>query len=429
MAKPITRGRSLRTSIVRPIHRAGDELAVRVLSPKRLKRFHVIPSLPAWFRRRYAAVRGPWPSFERAIPDELATVPGIRREGELEDQAFREAPLHSFHHNYSTSVVWSLARLWQSVVPVAPRLMRAIASAQATADRAPRCVPTRDDPQALTARVRAEAAALGMSAIGIARYDERYTFADAVGEARGETIIVCVLEQNWAATQTLPGPVGEQTALSTNAELMEMGALLALRLLDAGFEARAHTTEGIAIVHHYAVEAGLGQLGYNGQLLTPHAGSRCRLALVSTNAPLVVDRPRDFGIPGLCRSCRACVRRCPAGAIPGQPAFHRGVEKAKLNLKRCFPVVAQVNGCSICMKVCPVQRYGLTAVLDHYERTGGEILGAGTDELEGYDWPLDGVRYGPNDRPRLDPAFFDVPGFGRYATPDQPAKVVENPLM
>jgi hypothetical protein len=90
--------------------------------------------------------------------------------------------------------------------------------------------------------------------------------------------------------------------------------------------------------------------------------------------------------------------------------------------------VAQVNGCSICMKVCPVQRYGLDAVLSHYEKTGA-ILGAKTDELEGYDWPLDGRHYGPAERPFLEPAFFDVPGFGRFASAGDHTKVHENPLM
>jgi hypothetical protein len=50
------------------------------------------------------------------------------------------------------------------------------------------------------------------------------------------------------------------------------------------------------------------------------------------------------------------------------------------------------------MKVCPVQRYGLDAILEHREKTG-EILGVGSDELEGYDWPLDGRHYGPGETP------------------------------
>jgi len=373
-------------------------------------------------------VPGPWPRFDREIPEALRTVPGIRRDVDEENRAYHEEPLHSFHHNYPTSVMWALARLWQSVVPVGPRLMRSIASAQATSEGQPIGTPPIVSTGALTDRVRADAADIGLSAVGVASYDPRYTFADLADEVAGDTVIVCIIEQNWAATQLLPGPVSEQTALSTNAELMEMAAVLATRLQAQGYRARAHTTEGMAIVHHYAVEAGLGQLGYNGQLLTPQAGSRCRITLITTNAPLHPDGPRDFGVPAICNLCRACVRRCPAGAIPNRPSMHRGVEKAKLNLSRCFPVVAQVNGCSICMKVCPVQRYGLGAVLDHYEQTG-DIVGTGSDELEGFDWPLDGRHYGPTKRPPLEPAFFDVPGFGRYAMAEHEHTVTANPLM
>jgi ferredoxin len=180
-------------------------------------------------------------------------------------------------------------------------------------------------------------------------------------------------------------------------------------------------------VHHYAVQAGLGQMGFNGQLLTPQAGSRCRLCLITTDAPLTRDQPRDLGIPRLCEECRICVRRCPSGAIPARRAEFRGVEKNKLNLARCFPVVAQATGCSVCMKVCPVQRYGLAAVLSEYKQSG-RILGKDTDELEGYRWPLDGRHYGPGTRPALAASFFDVPGFGALADDGQGA-AVDNPLM
>jgi hypothetical protein len=50
------------------------------------------------------------------------------------------------------------------------------------------------------------------------------------------------------------------------------------------------------------------------------------------------------------------------------------------------------------MKTCPVQKYGLPAVLKHYTDTG-EVLGKGSNELEGYGWP-DGRWYGPGVKPR-----------------------------
>ena len=425
-----------------PVKRTVNVAMIRVLTPARLKRLRYLPSLPPRFRDRYAAVTGAWPSFDREVPADLRTTPGIRRDEAAEDEAFAKEPVWSFHHNHGTSVVWALGLLWQSMLPVGPRLMRAIARAQATATRgrAPAASTEESvrggsadstrhlDPVRLTRDLKELSARIGMSTVGISTLDQRYLFADSAGEPVGEYVIVCVLEQNWPVTQIGPGPVTEQAALSTNAELMELASEIAEALQALGFRARAHTTEGSGIIHHYAIQAGLGQLGYNGQLLTPHAGSRCRITMITTDAPLVADVPKDFGVPAICAECKACVRRCPSGAIPARPSMYRGVEKSKLNLERCFPVVSQVHGCSVCMKVCPVQRYGLGAVYDHFENTG-QILGRDSNELEGYNWPLDGQHYGPGTRPRLAPSFFDVPGFGRFAAETDHGPAVDNPLM
>jgi ferredoxin len=122
----------------------------------------------------------------------------------------------------------------------------------------------------------------------------------------------------------------------------------------------------------------------------------------------VCDEPVDYGLHKVCDECQACVRNCPVGAIPKNRKSYRGVEKAKLNSARCLPVVVQVAGCAVCMKVCPVQRYGLDAILEHRARTG-EILGVGTDELEGYDWPVDGRHYGPGETPTVGPEIMRHP--------------------
>jgi len=181
---------------------------------------------------------------------------------------------------------------------------------------------------------------------------------------------------------------------------MQRTAELAEFLKRHGFEAAPQGFPGDGVAIHYGVEAGLGQLGLNGQLLTPEAGSRCRILLLTTDAPLALDEPVDYGLHKVCDECKACVRNCPVGAIPQTRKPYRGVVKAKLNTVRCLPVVAQASGCAVCMKVCPVQRYGLDAILEHRAETG-EILGLGTDELEGYDWPLDGEHYGPGKTPKV----------------------------
>jgi epoxyqueuosine reductase QueG len=161
---------------------------------------------------------------------------------------------------------------------------------------------------------------------------------------------------------------------------------------------------------HYAVAAGIGQMGLNGQVLTPHAGSRCRFSAMVTDAPLLVDGPKDYGIPKICDECRVCVRRCPAGAITFKREYHRGVEKAKINTSRCAPTVAKAHHCAVCIKVCPVQRYGLNAVVEEYQSTG-RILGKDSEELETYEF--EGLVYGPGERPMLRPEWFEEVPFDK----------------
>jgi epoxyqueuosine reductase len=372
----------------------------QVMTPSRLRRLRDLPG-PRWYRRQPFR---PWAQPSVSPPAELRTVAGIRRDPAAEAAAFAERPVHDWFRLHAEAVAWMAPHFWRSFLPVARRLLRARRAAHHTARHVPGPLGIPDGMAAgspsLTAELREQALRLGLSAVGVARYDPKFTFAEYAGKDGGHRMVVCVLEQPWEATQRLPSAAAERAALATYANLLERMTGLARWLHGRGFRAHAQDYEGESVFIHYAVQAGLGQLGLNGQLLTPQAGSRCRLAAIRTDAPLVPDSPRDYGIEGLCDKCQACVRRCPAGAIPAVRRDYRGVTKAKLNTKRCLPVVAQVSGCAICMKVCPVQRYGLDAVLSEYEATS-RILGTGTDELEGYDWPVDGRHYGPGERPRI----------------------------
>lgn len=66
--------------------------------------------------------------------------------------------------------------------------------------------------------------------------------------------------------------------------------------------------------NHAAVEAGLGTLGLNGQLLTPEYGPRVMLALVLCAADVDADKKME---EALCAgpSCGRCLLACPADAV------------------------------------------------------------------------------------------------------------------
>ncbi len=68
--------------------------------------------------------------------------------------------------------------------------------------------------------------------------------------------------------------------------------------------------------------------------------------------------------------------------------------------------MARYLGCGICMKVCPVQKYGLKSTMEHYAATG-QVLGKGTHDLEGY--TLEGKGYfGPGELPVFENDFFST---------------------
>jgi ferredoxin len=155
------------------------------------------------------------------------------------------------------------------------------------------------------------------------------------------------------------------------------------------------------------VQAGLGQLGANVQLPSPHFVSRARLQVIFTDANVTYDQPIDYGIHKFCQVCQVCVNRCPGRALMPEKVWYRGVEKNKLVFKRCRPVMARYLGCGICMKVCPIQKYGMPAVMEHYVETG-EVLGKGTENLEGYELRDKGY-FGPGQLPIFNREFFKMP--------------------
>jgi ferredoxin len=216
------------------------------------------------------------------------------------------------------------------------------------------------------------------------------------------------LEQDYVQTQSLPSMDAEFAHFGT---YEREGALL-LDLADyirsLGYRAQVHSpNDNSAPYIPMFVAAGLGQLGANGQLLSPHFGSRARIALITTDAPVTYDEPIDYGIHQFCQVCQVCVNRCPGRALLAEKVWWRGVEKNKLIYERCRPVMARYDGCAVCMKVCPIQRFGMPAVMEHYVATG-EVLGKGTHLLEGYTF-LERGYFGPGELPQFDRQFFEIP--------------------
>ena len=244
--------------------------------------------------------------------------------------------------------------------------------------------------------------------VGITRYDRRYTFQYKKKWVHYEHAICLAFEQDYERTQSIPSSFAEHTHFGTYRTMSQLGLIMADYVRSLGYHAQVHSpNDNSAAYIPMFVAAGLGQLGANGQLLSPHFGSRARLMIITTDALLTYDDPVDYGVHKFCQVCQVCVNRCPGRALMRDKVWWRGVEKNKLVYERCRPVMARYSGCGICMKVCPIQKYGMKPVMEHYVETG-EVLGKGTEELEGF--TIEGKGYfAPGELPHFDREFFEIP--------------------
>jgi len=154
-----------------------------------------------------------------------------------------------------------------------------------------------------------------------------------------------------------------------------------------------------------AIDAGLGELGRNGLLVTPRFGPRVRLAKVITDMPLEADRPISFGVTEFCESCMLCTQHCPSESISSGPrtwegtsvSNNPGVFKWYIHPESCY----DFNGfsCSNCKRVCPFNKPNnswlhrlIRASIKGRSRAADKVM-VTLDQASGYGEPLTASRF------------------------------------
>ena len=124
-----------------------------------------------------------------------------------------------------------------------------------------------------------------------------------------------------------------------------------------GYEARAHIDGNYEVVCPLvARDAGLGEIGRMGLLMTPKQGPRVRIAVVTTNLPLITDKPlHDYSFIDACVQCKKCAVICPSGAISfNDREVINGSLRWQINQESCFTFWTIVGtDCGRCISVCP----------------------------------------------------------------------------
>ena len=126
-----------------------------------------------------------------------------------------------------------------------------------------------------------------------------------------------------------------------------------------GYPARAHIlTNYQVIVPPIAADAGVGELGRNGILISGEFGQAMKMAVVTTDLPMTYDQKTNLGFEKICRNCKICAENCPAGAINhGDKKMIRGVERYPFNAEACFNVWKTTGtDCGVCITSCPFSR-------------------------------------------------------------------------
>jgi ferredoxin len=151
-------------------------------------------------------------------------------------------------------------------------------------------------------------------------------------------------------------PVVEESARQY-VEGAKIALVIASWIRRLGFPARAHIDGNYRVIAPLvARDAGLGEIGRMGLLMSPRLGPRVRLGVVTTDMPLVADPPGDdLSVLDFCAVCKKCAVNCPVGAIPSgdRTPVDEGLRWA-IDAETCYRYWNIVGtDCATCMRVCP----------------------------------------------------------------------------
>lgn len=126
---------------------------------------------------------------------------------------------------------------------------------------------------------------------------------------------------------------------------------------ELGYPAKAHIDGNYEVVCPLvARDAGLGEIGRMGLLMTPNLGPRVRIAVITTDLPLIMTENKpDTTVSHFCEICKKCAVNCPSKAISFDKRNNiDGVNRWQINAEACFTYWCVIGtDCGKCIKVCP----------------------------------------------------------------------------
>jgi reductive dehalogenase len=326
-------------------------------------------------RRKYADPEMKEKLSGLSAPAEFDRVPGHT----LQDYALRWAPRH-FHALIAelNGTKPNPSPLSVEIRGVMEKASRALSyqlnmSEDAKIDTA--------NPDIITGDLKNVAAFFGADLVGICSLDRRWIYSHTCEQDiesaesyihRPQNIpeefkyaVVMGFEPDYRMLKHVQTYIGGAAHDIASNRMVVTSALMSQYISIMGYNAIDCNIDDVVITVPLALQAGLGQLGRHGMLITPRFGPRVRLSAVLTNLPLVTDTPIDFGVTEFCNTCKKCARMCPSGSIshdertaePVNISNSRGGLKWPQNGETCLMRAARDRyPCSTCVSCCPYNK-------------------------------------------------------------------------
>ena len=229
------------------------------------------------------------------------------------------------------------------------------------------------DPAKITPIVKKWAKHLGADLVGVCKLDPRWAYSrrgrihygdwENWGKEIPESLpyaVVVATEMDYDMVRSAPHTPTMVESGYNYARGAYVTTILSRWFGAMGYKAVAeHNRHFDFVMVPLAIDAGLGELGRFGYLMTDKFGPRVRLFAVQTDMPLVPDKPINIGGEKFCELCVKCGESCPSKSIPLEKEMttERGITRWKLNDETCFEYWGKIGtDCCICMAICPFSR-------------------------------------------------------------------------
>jgi reductive dehalogenase len=271
--------------------------------------------------------------------------------------------------------------------------------------------PLEENPVAMSRHIKETAYFLRSDLVGICELPRYAVFTHS--RWTGEPInlnhkyaIAILIDQDWKTAASFKGNdwISNSMSFLSYSTSGFIACILADYIRQLGYPARAHHAMNYqVVVPPILLLAGLGEMCRIGDIvLNPFLGPRFKAAVVTTDLPLAIDKPIDFGLQDFCEKCGKCARECPSQAITnGDKEMYNGYQKWPIDIEKCTSMRVgnqHGSGCGTCIKVCPWNKpntlfhRGINWVMRHLPITrrfaiwADDFMGYGKPDLKSQWW-------------------------------------------